>query len=82
MIEEPLKARLDSGCYSTLAHHFALFVNTKNRGPNFKWANFPEMATGLAVSWILYTNAIPKDQREEVTAYIRCRKAPDFSPGM
>lgn len=44
MLSDKLRNRITLLCYATVSHNFALLLNDKYRGPNFKWENFPKLA--------------------------------------
>ena len=34
-------------CHAMAVHFFPMFLNPKNRGPNFTWEGFPELLAGF-----------------------------------
>jgi hypothetical protein len=43
---------------------FVYFTNEKNRGPKFKWSNFPSMVKRLAIV-NLFTSLVPSPTKAE-----------------
>lgn len=43
MVSDKNMDRVSLICHATVCHMFAMFCNPVYRGPNFSWANFPEM---------------------------------------
>ena len=40
-------------CYANVAGQFAMFCNSKYRGPNFTWAEFADIMEGQADTWMM-----------------------------
>jgi hypothetical protein len=40
-------------CYANVAGQFAMFCNSKYRGPNFTWSDFATMMEKQAETWMM-----------------------------
>ena len=40
-------------CYANVAGQFAMFCNSKYRGPNFTWSDFASMMEEQAGTWMM-----------------------------
>jgi hypothetical protein len=50
-------------CYAIVSGNFAMFCNTKNCGPNFKWSEFAEMQEDMCLTDIWIYIPVPRNTK-------------------
>lgn len=63
------RLKIDAVCLAATSELFASMINEKNRGPNFTWGKFPDLASRLGTSSVLISNDWNNNKIEEVKKY-------------
>lgn len=69
MLSVNLQNRISLHCYATVSHNFALLLNDRYRGPNFKWENFPKLAKMQCRGQVYMSNIGNNKNRKECLEY-------------
>lgn len=64
MISDKNKDRVSLICHATAGNLFSLFCNPSNRGPNFEWSNFPDIAAHHCKTQVIISDIRSRHMKE------------------
>lgn len=68
-LKEKELLKIEVVCLASTAELFAGMINEENRGPNFEWSKFPNLAKRLGSRSVMISQLWPENKKDEIREY-------------